>query len=347
MRPRAPLLLALPMALLTSCPAPPSEAPAAAAAEGEHSSHAAPSGGTPRTPAVTVKPRRGPASLTGRAPGLAAWDATGQSLVTTQLGGQVRRLRVPRVGELVGKGAVVAEIYSPQARALFSELQVARGLGEPWLSATTSRLLRSGIPPSSIESSAGGIPETFPVRAPLGGVVIDRPVAEGSWVGPGATLAVLADAAAVVVDVVVTGTLPPVGTEATLADPATGETYPAVVEALLPQGDTAGTLVRLRPQGAPRVGRPLVAEWSLPVGEGLWVPRSAVVDTGERRLVFVVMDGVPMARAVALGARTADEMLVTEGLDGSEDVLASGTFLFDSETQVLGGGHAGMTGAEP
>ena len=285
--------------------------------------------------------------MTERAPGVAAWDAAEQSLVTTQLGGQVRRLRLPRTGEQVGRGAVVAEIYSPQARALFAELQVARGLGEPWLSATTSRLLRAGIPAASIESSSGGIPETFPVRAGVSGIVIDRPVSEGSWVGPGATLAVLADASAVVVDIVVTGALPPAGTEVTLTDPTTGEAWRARVDVVLSQGDTAGTLVRLRPEGAPRVGRPLVAEWSLPAGEGLWVPRSAVIDTGERRLVFVVMDGVPMSRPVTIGARTADEMLVTAGLDGSERVLTSGTFLFDSETQVSGGGHAGMSEDKP
>lgn len=311
----------------------------ASPSHGAHASAAA----NARRPA-TVKPRRGGAASMERAPAFAQWDSISQVVVTSQLGGQVRSLRLPRVGERVERGALVAELYSPQARALFAELRVAAGLGEPWLSATRRRLAVAGVPEASIDAAADGhAPDLLRLLAPASGVVVERPVNEGTWIGPGSVIAILADPSRVLVDAVASGVLPMLGSESVVSDPVTGERWNARVESVLPRGDVAGTIVRLRTEGAPRIGRPLVAEWSSPLGEGLWVPRSAVVDTGERRLVFVLdaEQGV-MPRPVVLGARTADETLVQEGLDGTEDVVVAGTFLYDSETQVSGSGHAGM-----
>ena len=295
-----------------------------------------------------VQPRVGTATLNVRSPAAATWDVTDQVQVTTQLGGQIRRLALPRLGEAVAAGALVAELYSPQARGLFLELLVARDLGEPWLAATRTRLERSGITADLISQALEGRPpDLLPIRARRGGVVAVRPVSEGAWVGAGATLAMLADPSHIVVDAVVSGALPDVGSPATIVDSVSGERWDAVVESILAQADVAGIVVRLRPEGAPRVGRPLIAEWSIATDSGSWLPRSAVVDTGQRRVVFVdVKDHGISPREVTLGARTADEVQILSGLEATDMVVAEGTFLYDSETQVSGAGHAGMTKEE-
>ena len=128
----------------------------------------------------------------------------------------------------------------------------------------------------------------------------------------------------------------------TLTDGAS--TWEATVAEVLPTAGPAGRSVRLLPEGDIPVGRPLTATWDGPATEGVWVPRGAVVDTGARRLVFVAGPDGYTPRPVTLGVRTADEVQILSGLGPGEHVVAAGTFLFDSETQMTGGGHAGHGG---
>jgi multidrug efflux pump subunit AcrA (membrane-fusion protein) len=66
------------------------------------------------------------------------------------------------------------------------------------------------------------------------------------------------------------------------------------------------------------------------------VPTEAIVDTGERRIVFVAREGgryVP--RPVVPGLRGNDGFTeIREGLEEGEGVVVSGQFLLDGETQI-------------
>jgi membrane fusion protein, copper/silver efflux system len=296
----------------------------------------------------TVPARSGSATAEGRAPAIVRYDPLEVSRITVQAGGEIRRLLLPRPGEPVSRGDLVARIYDPSVAAAFEELLVARGLGEPWLGAARSRLVSMGVLPSSVDRAlaSGAAPATFSVVSPDSGVVVERTAVEGAWLAPGGLLGSVGDPAAVVADLTVLGPAPGPDEPVVLRDPATGKTWPARVVSRLPTADAAGLQLRVVPEGEVPVGRPLVAEWSLAEVPGVWVPRSAVVDTGTRRVVFVeVGDGRYVPRSVVLGARTADEVQIVDGLAPGTRVVASGTFLLDSETQIGGGmGHAGHGG---
>ena len=77
-------------------------------------------------------------------------------------------------------------------------------------------------------------------------------------------------------------------------------------------------------------------EFDVPVHEaGVHVPRSAVLQTGERSLVFVRQeDGTLVARAVHTGFATADQVEILEGLSAGEVVVASANFLVDAESNL-------------
>ncbi|MFZ5481140.1 MAG: efflux RND transporter periplasmic adaptor subunit [Myxococcota bacterium] len=318
---------------------------------GEHAGHGEPQPAERATPdAVTVAPdiaaalgvrtvpaRGGDAAPTHRAPASSSFDPTRTTRVTLIAGGQVRELRVPRVGEAVQKGAVLARAWLPEVRAAFEELVLARPLGEPWGSAARGRLLALGVPAGELDVTE--VPETWTVRSPVSGLVVSRPVREGGWLGPGGVVAEIASADARVVELV-TSDPPPAGTDVTLVSGAT--TWRARVTEVLPTASPAGRSVRLAVEGDPPVGTPLTATWAGEPSEGVWVPRGAVVDTGARQVVFVVTAGGYAPRAVELGVRTDDEVQVLSGLEAGEQVVAAGTFLFDAETQMTGGGHAGM-----
>lgn len=295
----------------------------------------------------TVPARGGTASASGRAPAITGYDPLQVSRITVQSGGEVRTLLLPRPGEPVVRGTVVARMYDPAVSAAFDELLVARGLGEPWVGAARSRLVAMGIHPSEVDRAiaSGEAPATFGVVAPTSGVLVARAADEGTWLGPGGLLGTVGDPEAIVAEVTVLGSAPEVGAQVTLRDPATGATWPGAVASWLPTADAAGVQLRVIPEGKVPVGRPLVAEWDLGEVAGVWVPRSAVVDTGTRRVVFVeVGDGKYVPRPVVLGTRTADEVQIVSGLKGGESVVVSATFLLDSETQIGGAGHTAHGG---
>ena len=77
--------------------------------------------------------------------------------------------------------------------------------------------------------------------------------------------------------------------------------------------------------------------------EALLVPRSAVLQTGERSLVFVrAGDGSLIPRLVRVGLTTGNEVEIVAGLDPGEVVVSSANFLIDAESNL-----AASVGAPP
>ncbi len=75
----------------------------------------------------------------------------------------------------------------------------------------------------------------------------------------------------------------------------------------------------------------------IPLGRRLVVPKSAVLPTGERNLVFVDRgQGRMEVRAIALGAETDRLYEVVRGLKPGERVVTAANFLVDAESQVQG-----------
>jgi RND family efflux transporter MFP subunit len=67
----------------------------------------------------------------------------------------------------------------------------------------------------------------------------------------------------------------------------------------------------------------------------LTIPSDAVLDTGDRQTVFVDLgNGYLEPRAVVIGDRFGDRVTIVSGLSAGERVVASGTFLIDSESQL-------------
>jgi Cu(I)/Ag(I) efflux system membrane fusion protein len=85
----------------------------------------------------------------------------------------------------------------------------------------------------------------------------------------------------------------------------------------------------------------------VPLGSSIVVPVSAVMDTGQRQVVWVEMKpGMFEPRDVKVGARSGDNVQIISGLKAGEKVASSGGYLIDSEAQLKGGGggHEGMPG---
>jgi hypothetical protein len=89
--------------------------------------------------------------------------------------------------------------------------------------------------------------------------------------------------------------------------------------------------------------------FSARTGAVMNVPRSAVLITGRRALVFVRDSaGALVAREVTPGRATDDRIEILGGLEEGETVVASATFLVDAESNLGSalGGMANMPGME-
>lgn len=118
-----------------------------------------------------------------------------------------------------------------------------------------------------------------------------------------------------------------------------GEAYYAVITGVDPALDPITRTVRARAKVANPLGRLrpqmfLEARIRVPLGRRLALPRSAVVDTGERRVVFVVREDESFEpREVSVGTETEDYIEIRSGLGEGTKVVASANFLIDSESQ--------------
>jgi Cu(I)/Ag(I) efflux system membrane fusion protein len=79
-------------------------------------------------------------------------------------------------------------------------------------------------------------------------------------------------------------------------------------------------------------------------GPSIVVPRSAVLDTGTRKVVYLARpNGAFEAREVQVGAAMEDLFPVSSGLTLGDKVVLSGNFLIDSQAH-LGSGVSGLYG---
>ncbi len=98
--------------------------------------------------------------------------------------------------------------------------------------------------------------------------------------------------------------------------------------------------------GALKPGMFAHADLQLDLGERLVVPRSALLDTGTRQVVYVKTGDASFAgREVRVGERAGDLVEVVEGLAEGEEVVAAASFLVDSQSQLQTGASVQWGGA--
>jgi RND family efflux transporter MFP subunit len=197
------------------------------------------------------------------------------------------------------------------------------------------------------------------IRAPYSGVVVDKFVVQGQRVMAGDALFRLADLSVVWVEGEVF--------EQDLPSVRMGQSVDVELQALpgnVRQGrivflqptvssETRTVRVRVELDNQNRVLKPgmyaTIRIRTTGRAQVLHVPRSAVLSTGRRDLVFVQRaDGVLEPRDIVRGIATDDRVEVKSGLRMGEIVVASATFLVDAESNLgsMLGGMAGMPGMD-
>lgn len=293
------------------------------------------------------------------------------SRVTIKLEGWIDRLFVNYTGELVAKGQELFSLYSPELLATQEEyllaLRSSRTLGKSefpevangakaLLAASRRRLLLWDIKQNHIEDLelTGEVLTTLPIHAPQGGTVIHMMAVAGMHIKPGDELYTIADLSRVwILGDIYEYEMPlvAVGQSAVVKlSFAPDVTMKADIDFIYPTVDPQTRTVKVRfalenPGERLKPGMYTTLELEIPLGVRLVVPRSAVLESGERQIIFIHLGGGRLEwRNATIGQRSGDWVEVVDGLEEGEHVVTSANFLIDSESQLKAaiGGMAGM-----
>lgn len=271
--------------------------------------------------------------------------------------GRIERLFVNFTGEQVSKGQVLAQIYSPELITAQQELLEAAKTktSQPAIyEAAKEKLRQWKLTDNQIESIEGsGLTKTTnDIVSNTSGIVTARLVNEGDYVSQGTALLKIADLSKVWIlfDAY----------ESDLQFLSKGEKISFTLQAL-PGNDYSGNIVFIDPLIDPvtRVAKVrvetdnhsgklkpemfasgIVLSTLEEYSKNVVIPKSAVLWTGKRSIVYVKQSGanepVFKMREIGLGPSLGESYIVTDGLSEGEEIVTSGTFSVDAAAQLEG-----------
>jgi len=279
-----------------------------------------------------------------------------QQSQSAYVGGRIERLAINAVGDHVGKGQTLAVIYSPELYTAEQELVSALGTGQQVLiDAATEKLRLLNIPQSQIDevTRSGKASPYVQLKANTSGTVVKKLIEQGDYVRQGQSLLQIANLSRVwAVFQAYETDLPFIHRGQQLqftAEALPGETFTGRVTFIDPilngQTRTAGVRVEMANGGGrfkPEmllVGN-VAASMQKYADEGVIIPKSAVLWTGRRSVVYVKDDveeqSTFLLRQVTLGPSLPDGYVVLDGLAEGEEIVTNGVFAIDAAAQLDG-----------
>lgn len=119
-----------------------------------------------------------------------------------------------------------------------------------------------------------------------------------------------------------------------------GETFNGAIASINPVLDPVSRSARARvevvnPDNKLKPEMYVNARIDVPLGNHLAAPKVAVMDTGERQLVFIAKPGGYFeSREIKIGNEAGDYYEVVSGLKEGEEVVSAGNFFVDSESKL-------------
>jgi len=278
--------------------------------------------------------------------------------VSAWIGGRIEELYIDFTGATVTEGEPLLELYSPaliQTQEEYLTTLPTEGtpesgtmttVREQLRQATRQRLLLWGITGAQIEElkRTRTVPTTLTIHAPASGTVLKKMVHEGMYIKEGQTLFDIADLTSIWLyadfyeedlQALSLGRAIHVSTDAW-----PGRTFNGIIEFIEPVVDPRSRTIRVRAEFPNRSGqlKPMMfgtAVITIPLRDILTVPASAVINTGERQVVWEeVAENRFTPRYVTVGNQVGDWVEIVDGLEAGAEVASSGGFLIDSESQL-------------
>ncbi len=275
----------------------------------------------------------------------------------SHLSGRIEKLYISFTGETITAGQPLAKIYSPEFITAQQELREATKIKtiQPAIYEAAKEKLKqwklTGPQIESIETSAT-VQSTVEIVSNTTGVVMQRVVNEGDYVSRGAVLYTIADLSEVwVLFDAYESDLQFIEKNDKIR--FTLKAYPGTefsgrVAFIDPVIDPVTRVAKVRVEADNRSGRlkpgmfatGIVESTLSGYGNELVIPRTAVLWTGKRSVVYVKQPGIEepvfMMRQITLGPGLEDSWVVRDGLAEGEEVVTMGAFSVDAAAQLEG-----------
>ena len=270
--------------------------------------------------------------------------------------GRIEKLMVNFTGEMVRKGQPLALIYSPELVTAQQELLEAaktkQAQPEIYEAAKEKRLQwkLTDKQIADIENS-GKVQANIEVESTASGIVTARRINNGDYVSQGSVLYEVSDLSSVwILFDAYESDLPFLkkGDKIDFSIQALpGATYSGKIMFIDPVIDPVNRVAKVRLEmsnpGAklkPEMFATGIVKSNLDEFKNkLVIPRSAVLWTGKRSIVYVKQPGdepIFKIREIELGPQLGDSYVVTEGLKDGEEIVTEGAFSVDAAAQLEG-----------
>ncbi|MFD2516925.1 efflux RND transporter periplasmic adaptor subunit [Salinimicrobium flavum] len=276
---------------------------------------------------------------------------------STHVPGRIEQLQVNFTGEEVRRGQALAVVYSPELITAQEELLQAYAIrnSQPELFEAAKQKLRNWrIGENQINRilESGKATDRFTITADVGGVVTEKLVELGDYVDRGMSLYQIADLTKMwvlfdlyerTIGLVEKGDK----VEFTVAS-LPGEKFEGTIDFIDPLLDsqTRVSTARVEISNSGNKLKPgmfvtgVITTSGAEKAQDLTVPKSAVLWTGKRSVVYV-NEGTAASpsfvmREVLLGQSLGDSYVVQEGLSDGDEIVVNGTFTVDAAAQLAG-----------
>ena len=271
-------------------------------------------------------------------------------IVNARVAGWVEKLYANETGMHVARGERLLELYAPDLVTAQEELLLAARLPstaarDALVAAARRRLRLWEISEDQITEleRAGVVRRTLTIRSAYPGHILEKSVVEGQAVQPGAPLFRIADLSTVWVEPAIFEADIPlvrVGQTAEISfDALPGIAFTHRITFIFPTLDERTRTLRIRvevPNPELRIKPGMYGTVRIRAAgpTGVIVPLTAVLPTGDRDLVFVFGETGVTPTEVTVGERGDSTIVLTQGVEPGDTIVASATFLFDSESSL-------------
>ncbi|MCF4100882.1 efflux RND transporter periplasmic adaptor subunit [Gillisia sp. M10.2A] len=277
---------------------------------------------------------------------------------STHIPGRIEKLSINFTGEKVRRGQTLAMVYSPELVTAQEELLQAASIKEsqPELfEAAKEKLKNWKIGSAQIERilANGKAIQRFPIGADVNGIVTEKMVDLGDYVERGMPIYEISDLSKVwVLFDLYESELAWVKEGSKISytiNSLPGETFEGAISFIDPIINSQTRVATARVEVDNKDGK-LKPEMfasgivksgvSKTTSEEIIIPKSAVLWTGERSVVYIKEDlkgrSSFQLREVILGPALGDSYVVKEGLSTGEEIVTNGTFTVDAAVQLSG-----------
>ncbi len=315
-----------------------------------------------------------PIEKTIRTIGRVSYDETKLAAVNTKFEGFIEKLYVNSTGQYVKKGQILAEIYSPELLATQLEFlslisskenktvkksyypngkisKMLKNDSNAIINAARERLKLFDITDKQIEDIAKTQKprRTLDIYSPVSGYVIQKQVVQGTRVLPGENLFDIADLSSVwIIADIYEQDLPLINigqTTSITINSIPNRIFKSKINYIYPAMENSTRTAKIR-FNIPNYDNKLKPqmftnlEIAIPLGNKLVIPKSAIIDTGKEKVVYVDLGkGRFQLREVETGYKTDNLVEIKKGIKPGELVATSANFLIDSEAQLKGISH--------